>query len=521
MLRKIFLITGLFISIIAPVFAVQPAVASTSLILITEVQTRHFDTTFRYDFAQKEFIEIANISDQSIDMHNWTLEYMPGTYDGTKPGTTLLTINGSLPAGGHAIFNHPDYRLDFSDGLLTDKTGENSGLLAKTAGHARLLNGSAVVDCVSWGSAKNIEGCTRLAAYAPDSHTLQRPKNEAGQYDASLGLQNLSPPTPEGGQLEPFIVEEPEQPDQEDPPILNPPATDCSVIQLSEVLPNPAGSDAEGEYIELYNPTIKNIKLTGCSLQIGSRVFAFNDTHVMAAVEYKAFYFSTTGLQLPNSGGEIWLFTPSVQSSLTYPASADDQLWSLIDGQWQTTFHATPNAPNQLLTKGGAGVAAQLASAIEPCPEGKFRNPETNRCKNIEIAAVQAACPAGQERNPDTGRCRKIPTPTVPAACGVGQERNPETGRCRKIGAATSTPAACAPGQERNPETNRCRKVAGASTTKTTTTNNSGGGGSVSYKILAGVLVLVAGYGVYEYRQDLLKLMKRAKSLVFSRSTSQ
>ncbi len=61
----------------------------------------------------------------------------------------------------------------------------------------------------------------------------------------------------------------------------------------------------------------------------------------------------------------------------------------------------------------------------KPCPEGKERNPETNRCRKIVQAKADHAkadhksikptlkkvlkpCPEGKERNPETNRCRKI-----------------------------------------------------------------------------------------------------------------
>lgn len=232
----------------------------------------------------------------------------------------------------------------------------------------------------------------------------------------------------------------------------------------------------------------------------------------MAAYEYRAFMYSVTGISLTNSGGEIWLLSPEVQTSLTYPTSSDDQAWALIDGIWQTTFLPTPHAVN-ILQLPGDNVAGALATALDACPAGKYRNFETNRCRNIETEVGPTPCLEGQERNLETNRCRKIAaSATATAVCAPGQERNPETNRCRKIQVAT-TSAPCPEGQERNPETNRCRKVA-AATAKVSPEDMQKGGGKQNYIILAAVLMLIAGYAAYEYRQDIRNNFSKMRTVV-------
>ena len=71
-------------------------------------------------------------------------------------------------------------------------------------------------------------------------------------------------------------------------------------------------------------------------------------------------------------------------------------------------------------------------AALKVCPEGKYLNILTGRCKNLPTATTVAACKDGYYRNPLTGRCKKIVTATE-KTCAEGYERNPETNRCRKI----------------------------------------------------------------------------------------
>lgn len=149
------------------------------------------------------------------------------------------------------------------------------------------------------------------------------------------------------------------------------------------------------------------------------------------------------------------------------------------------------------------------------CPEGKYLNPETGRCRTVEEAVnALAACAEGQERNPLTNRCRKIETASTSLTpCGEGQERNPLTNRCRSIASAVAELLPCDEGYERNPATNRCRKVLGASSGTSSSYDkpvNPVGETKATESpwgwVTAGMVGLAAlGYAAYEWRSELAK----------------
>src|SRR5690606_15418215 len=128
------------------------------------------------------------------------------------------------------------------------------------------------------------------------------------------------------------------------------------------------------------------------------------------------------------------------------------------DGVWVYTNRPTPGSANLP----SIIVDIQNELGLAPCPPGKYRNPLTNRCRNIVAdASVLAACKDGQYRNPETNRCRKIEASTL-KPCKDGQYRSEETNRCRNIlGASTLKP--CKDNQYRSEETNRCRNLPGSS----------------------------------------------------------
>lgn len=217
-------------------------------------------------------------------------------------------------------------------------------------------------------------------------------------------------------------------------------------------------------------------------------------------------------LSLTNSGGYIWLediygMKLYDETMSSYPsATSAYQGWSWArDNQvvWQWTSTPQPGSDNL------------ITLPVEPvCPEGKYLNPDSGRCRTIEEAInTLAACPEGQTRNPSTNRCRQnVAAGSTLQPCGEGQERNPLTNRCRSIASAVAELIPCDEGEERNPLTNRCRKVTGilsatdANNATDGSTNSSDSSSPVWGWALVGVAAAgVIGYGIYEWRQEITK----------------
>lgn len=226
-------------------------------------------------------------------------------------------------------------------------------------------------------------------------------------------------------------------------------------------------------------------------------------------------------ISLTNSGGYVWLedVFGTVRYNDTLVPYADaasekyiDQSWALNDqsGVWEWAI------PNPV----GANMfpiiipEPEIVASQPSCPSGKYRNPDTNRCRSIEEAVSElAACEEGKERNPVTNRCRSIITTAAATLmpCEPGEERNVLTNRCRRVATVSQALAPCEEGQERNPATNRCRKVSSASpsTLAAVTDVQSPLKESSKKWVITGVILLaVIGYAVYEWRQDISLLTK-------------
>jgi hypothetical protein len=139
------------------------------------------------------------------------------------------------------------------------------------------------------------------------------------------------------------------------------PASDTGLKapQLSEILPNPASpqTDADDEFIELYNPNAAVFDLSGFQLQYVSSGSATTHTYTfpagttLAPFSFKAFLPADTHLSLSNSGGQVWFVDPlgkTITQSDPYGTAKDGQSWVLANGKWQWTTQATPNTTNKI-----------------------------------------------------------------------------------------------------------------------------------------------------------------------------
>lgn len=125
-------------------------------------------------------------------------------------------------------------------------------------------------------------------------------------------------------------------------------ATDFSAIKLSEIMPNPEGDDADGEWIELYNGGDKEIDLAdGILSDASGKKYAFPKNTIIAAESYKIFYRKQTGIVLNNDQDTIDLKDSSGKKidSVNYSDGGEGKSYSRASGGWQWN-NPTPEKPN-------------------------------------------------------------------------------------------------------------------------------------------------------------------------------
>jgi hypothetical protein len=153
------------------------------------------------------------------------------------------------------------------------------------------------------------------------------------------------------------------------------PAADIGLkaLVLSEILPNPASpkTDADDEFIELYNPNNKVFDLSGFKLQIASTTSSTVHSYTIptgttiAPKGFKAFMSASTNLALNNSGGQVWLVDPldhTVVTTGVYGGVKEGAAWINTSGKWQWTQSPTPGASNKLQAVVGSTGKGKTAS---------------------------------------------------------------------------------------------------------------------------------------------------------------
>jgi len=128
--------------------------------------------------------------------------------------------------------------------------------------------------------------------------------------------------------------------------------------KLSEVLPNPAPpqTDADDEFIELYNSNNQTFDLSGFILQVGlstTHKYTIPAGTFLQPQQFGVFYSSETDLSLSNTSGQVKLLDPAgnvLEESDVYGTAKDGYAWVNADDAWQWTTQSTPGAKNIIIS---------------------------------------------------------------------------------------------------------------------------------------------------------------------------
>ncbi len=489
--------------------------------------------------ATQEYVALYNNSTQDINVTNWCVVYTSSSGSITnKPGCITAPDSQTqlwLSSHSYTLFASTDFVKAYP-GFMPDVTVPFAPWLADSAGTLTLKDADSVEqDKFAW-SAKATTGNIYTRKFVAGSTTDLLDTDQVTDFELSplvtpsiTGLYEVVLPTDVCPNIDGLQTEIPvgylqdsaglcqydvcqnmdglqvsipdgyESLDGENCTII---PLENAVIYITELLPNAASYDTGREFIELYNPNNRAVSMKGYVLQIGPsflKDFPLADTMLQPG-EYRSFSDTVTGLVLPNTSASVRLVAAAgniVSTAPDYYNPADDESWALIDDVWQYTDQTTPESANKArLTDGGLGGGSGgevVVPVLSPCPAGKYRNPVTNRCRNIETV-VSGLFP-----------------------CDEDEYRNPETNRCRNITYSTESDLKpCGEDEERNPETNRCRKKSTSSVVNPIGQVSSVSNAVSINRIALGVGILATlGYGLWEYRLDLQNFWVRTRRRFF------
>lgn len=321
-----------------------------------------------------QYFELSNRADEPIDMSKVQLAYY-NNYDISKATSSkLVSLSGEVLPNGRYLINDSSVTLCYQTTVASANLG-----FSTAAGMVQLIYlsqtevggafTSTVLDTVAWSKAAAAEptDVQKLPATKPASFLERQDDyleqewverwpsaNDPCQYESSAGPAD----EPEdvflflGGALPPVryvaAVSESTGPINRN--------VGKSAPIVNELLPNPASpqTDADDEFIELYNPNDSTFDLTGFKLAFGStnpKKYTFPEGTVLQPKEFKAFTSGDTSISLSNTQAQVWLLDPNEQvigQSEPYQNAKDGQAWALNQGKWMWTLQPTKDAMNAI-----------------------------------------------------------------------------------------------------------------------------------------------------------------------------
>ena len=380
--RRIRLALALIIIAITPVLAQSPAGQPDLTIVFSEILAKS-------DNSQK-FIELYNLSDDTVPLDGWKIQRTNST--GTKDwsATALVALDGVIQPRGYFLVASPSVTAsaDISHNLTNLNSNE---------GNLRLTDdGGLIHDLVGWGQAstkadggapivKLDEAGQPLEFVAGES--FKRRVDEDGKFidsdhnfndffiSAQPSPRSTPQPTLVESEVDPSGTSSSNSAGQVAGSAQNTTSQDASFsgpfakLELSELFidPDKPLTDAEDEFVEIYNPTPQSVNLEGYSIRTGMKYsykFTLPDI-VIKSKQYIALFAIDTDLVLSNSEGQAQLLDPAGQTIYEVPPyqkAKPNTSWATLGGSWQWTAQSTPNAVN-IAAATGEGIGSGSSSS--------------------------------------------------------------------------------------------------------------------------------------------------------------
>lgn len=108
------------------------------------------------------------------------------------------------------------------------------------------------------------------------------------------------------------------------------------MLKITEILPNPKGTDTNNEFIEITNFSNESINLKGFSLddgEKGSKPYKFTTDTIILPSSSKSFYNSITKIALNNTSDSARLFDQSgtLIDELKYEKTSENKSYSYTE----------------------------------------------------------------------------------------------------------------------------------------------------------------------------------------------
>lgn len=266
-----------------------------------------------------EWIELYNATSEEIDLTGWTIE------EGSGAKTSLSGVLGGSEKEKFFVVEKPKGSLNNAGDIIILR--DNSG---------------ALIDQVAYGNWND----GNLANNAP---VVADPDSLARKFDGQNSFNNLNDfaitTTPTKGTSN--IVETHDYASGNETNNNSSPD-----LIISEIFPDPVGSDTEKEFIEIYNKGEKEINILNWEIGDDSKLkYKFKENLFIKSGEYFALFRKESKIALNNGGDKVRLYPPlaeNAQEEIIYEESKEgfSYNYSTSTEKWIWSEVVTPNKAN-------------------------------------------------------------------------------------------------------------------------------------------------------------------------------
>ncbi|HEY6737012.1 MAG TPA: lamin tail domain-containing protein [Candidatus Saccharimonadia bacterium] len=159
-----------------------------------------------------------------------------------------------------------------------------------------------------------------------------------------------------------------------------------TALMLTELLPDPAApqTDADDEFIELYNSSDQPVDISGVVVKTGASLTTKHTLkqHIIQPFSYASFRSADTKIALSNAGSSVQLAAPdgsAIGGAVTYPKAITGASWAFDGETWAWTTTLTPGLPNI--------IAAPATAAASPNKSASSTSTKTASSKTSSKAS--------------------------------------------------------------------------------------------------------------------------------------
>lgn len=278
--------------------------------------------------ASDEFVELYNDSNTAVNLSGWSLRRKSAS-DTTAKGNSLKTLGAGDIVSAHGYFlwaNSASIYRDHADATTGSSLSDNNSL-------ALYDKTDTLIDSLTWGTGHALP-------FSPAAFDSPGENASFVRDPDTLAWSLTKTPTPTNARGEIF----------KDTTGTAEAGPSPYTVRINEVLPNPKEKSDAGEFIELYNPGLDTIDLSGWEIRDASATgkYVFPNGTNIASLGYLVVTDQDFSLSLNNSSEtlSLWDKEKRLVHRVQYEKTKDGVSLNLVGTTLRGARKPTPGGAN-------------------------------------------------------------------------------------------------------------------------------------------------------------------------------